>query len=613
MEGHFGRTVLTFFRRKAGAAIWAAAALLLLLGPVAAQAPSEPVRYTLRFPAPHTHYVEVEAAYPTGRQPAIEIYMAVWTPGSYLVREYERNVEGVTATADGGTALIVEKTRKNRWRITTGRAAIVTVRYRVYSREMTVRNNWIEAGFAMLNGAPTFLTLLEKGPRPHEVRLELPPAWKTASTPLIPVAGAANAYRAEDFDTLVDSPIIAGNSVIREFTVEGKHHYLVSEGDPAFFDVDRAAADVQKIVVAARGVMGPFLYPHYYFFNMVTGPGGGLEHKNSFLGMTDRYATRTRGAYLNWLGLVSHEYFHNWNVKRLRPVELGPFDYENENYVKTLWVAEGFTDYYADVLLRRAGLVTRDEYLAALSGQIESVQTTPGRLVTPVNMASYDTWIKQYRPDENTANTTISYYPKGAVIGFLLDARIRRATAGAKSLDDGMRLALARYAGDAGYTVEQFYQVMSEVAGADLKSFFAKAVESTDELDFSDALEYFGLRFRPSDSRNARADLGAVTKHDTGRLIVTSVSRGTPAMDAGINVDDEIMAIDDVRVRADGLDARLNQYTPGDKVTVLVARRDRLMKIEVTLGAAPAQAWRLEMLPGATTEQRARLAAWLGQ
>lgn len=589
----------------------AAAVLLLSAGHVSGQAP-EPIRYTLRFPAPHTHYVEVEAAYPTGRQPAIEIYMAVWTPGSYLVREYERNVEGVTATADGRTPLAIEKTRKNRWRITTGGAASVTVRYRVYSREMTVRNNWVEAGFAMLNGAPTFLTLLEKGPRSHEVRLDLPPAWKTASTPLIPVAGSATTYRAEDFDTLVDSPIIAGNSVIREFTVEGKHHYLVSDGDPAFFDSDRAAADVPRIVVAASDVMGPILYPHYYFFNMVTGSGGGLEHKNSFLGMTTRYTTRTRETYLGWLSLVSHEYFHNWNVKRLRPVELGPFDYENENYVKTLWVAEGFTDYYADLLLRRAGLVTREEYLTALSSQIESVQTTPGRLVTPVNMASYDAWIKGYRPDENTNNTTISYYPKGAVIGFLLDARIRRDTNGVKTLDDGMRLALSRYAGTAGYTADQFYQVMSEVAGEDLKPFFAKAVESTDELDFSDALAYFGLRFQPADLRSPKAELGAGTKQDNGRLLVTSVGRSTPAMDAGLNVDDEIVAIDDVRVRADGLDARLDQYRPGNKVTVLVARRDRLMKIELTLSAAPAKQWRLSMSP-ASTEQRARLTAWMGQ
>ena len=175
-----------------------------------------------------------------------------------------------------------------------------------------------------------------------------------------------------------------------------------------------------------------FDYPHYYFLNVVNDiGGGGLEHKNSFLVMTPRFTMRTPRAYGGWLSLVAHEYFHNWNVKRLRPVELGPFDYEKEVHTKALWIAEGFTDYYADVLVKRAGLITREGYLDALSDQIEAVQTTPGRLVTAVDMASYDTWIKQYRPDENTANTTVNYYPKGAVIAFLLDARIRQRVSAA--------------------------------------------------------------------------------------------------------------------------------------------------------------------------------------
>lgn len=572
----------------------------------------EPIRYTLRFPAPHTHYVEVEASIPTAGRPDVEVYMATWTPGSYLIREYERHVEAVSA-ANGATALAVAKSRKNRWRITTGGARTVTLRYKVYSREMTVRNNWVEAGFAMLNGAPTFLTLPDGGKRPHEVKVELPSAWKGVQTPLMPVAGAANTFRADDFDTLVDSPIIIGNPVVREFTVDGKKHALVLEGDPSLFDADRAAADVKKIVETARAVMGPLPYPHYYFLNMVVETGGGLEHKNSFLTMSSRYTTRTHRAYMSWLGLVAHEFFHAWNVKRLRPVELGPFDYENENYVKTLWVAEGFTDYYADVLPRRAGLSTREEFLDGLSNQIEAVQTTPGRLVTPVDMSSYDTWIKQYRPDENTANTSVNYYPKGAVIAFLLDAKIRKSSNDARTLDTGMQWAVQRYAGDKGFTPDQFYQVMSEAAGTDLKGWFAKAAESTDELDYSEALDFYGLRFRPVDSRAARAFIGGGTRNDAGRLVVTSVRRGTPAIDAGLNVDDEILALDDVRVRADGLAARLEQYKPGDKIAMLVARRDKLTKIDVTLGAEPGRAWRLEVSPTATAEQKARLSAWMGQ
>jgi predicted metalloprotease with PDZ domain len=346
---------------------------------------------------------------------------------------------------------------------------------------------------------------------------------------------------------------------------------------------------------------------------MVTEAGGGLEHKNSFLGMSSRYATRTHRSYLSWLGLIAHEYFHNWNIKRLRPVELGPFDYENENYVKMLWVGEGFTDYYADILLKRAALSTRAEYLDALSGQIEAVQIRPGREVTPVNMASYDAWIKQYRPDENSSNVSVDYYSKGAVIAFLLDAKIRRATNGARSLDDGMRMALQRYSGAKGYTSEQFYQVMSEVAGTDLRPWFARVAESSDELDYGEALDYYGLRFAAVDSRNARAFLGAATRNDAGRLVVTSIRRGTPALAAGLNADDEILAIDNVRVRADALPARLEQYKPGDTIAILVARRDRVMKLDVTLGTDPGRPWRLETLSNATEEQQAHLAGWIGQ
>lgn len=580
----------------------------------AAPPAQDAIRYTLRFPAPQTHYMEVEAVYPTAGQVQVDLFMAVWTPGSYLVREYERHVENVVARNADGASLTVQKSAKNRWRVMTGGAPSIRLNYHVYGREMSVRTNWIETSFAMLNGAPTFISLVGGTARAHEVRIELAAGWKTSVTALTPGA-SPNSYRAEDFDTLVDSPIILGNPVIRPFQVTGKRHFLVFEGDASFFDADRAAIDVQKIVEAGGGVMGGvFDYPHYYFLNIINDSGGGLEHKNSFLGMTGRFTTRNHRSYLGWLGLTAHEYFHNWNIKRLRPIELGPFfDYENEVHTKGLWIGEGFTDYYAGVIVKRAGLATRDEYLEELTGQIEAVQNTPGRLVTSVDMASYDTWIKQYRPDENTANTTVNYYPKGAVIAFLLDARIRRVTNGAKSLDDAMRLAYQRYSGAKGYTLEQFYQTMTDVAGTNLRAFFAAAVESTEELNYKEALDWFGLRFRGVEPRSQRAWMGGATRNDAGRLLVSSVRRETPAYAAGINVDDEILAIDDIRVSPDGLAARLEQYKPGDKIQLLVARRDRLTRLAVTLAPEPGRPYRLEVDPDATEAQKYRLITWIGQ
>jgi predicted metalloprotease with PDZ domain len=240
----------------------------------------------------------------------------------------------------------------------TGGASSVTVKYRVYGREMTVRTNFVEADFALINGAATFLTLADEvAPRPHVVTVTLPSAWKQTMTGLPAVeGGVAHQYRAADFDTLVDSPIVAGNPAVYEFTVQGKSHFLVNVGEGGVWDGPRSAADTQRIVETQAAFWGSLPYDKYVFINMITEGTGGLEHANSTVLMTSRWRTRTRRGYADWLSLVSHEYFHVWNVKRLRPVELGPFEYERENYTRSLWAAEGLTDYYADLLAARAGL-----------------------------------------------------------------------------------------------------------------------------------------------------------------------------------------------------------------------------------------------------------------
>ena len=244
------------------------------------------------------------------------------------------------------------------------------------------------------------------------------------------------------------------------------------------------------------------------------------------------------------------------------------------------------------------------------------LQTTPGRLAQPVAAASADAWIKYYRPGENTPNTAISYYTKGAVIAFLLDAKIRQATNGAKSLDDVMRLAYRRYSGAKGFTEDDFKGVVHEAAGRDFGPWWTSVLQTTDELAYDEALDWFGFRFKPVDQSlggPGKAWLGATTKNDAGRLVVTQVRRGTPAHQAGVNVDDEILALDDFRVRADGLDRRLEQYAPGRAVTLLVARRDELLRLPVTLGREPSDTWRLEPKPDATPEQQAHRKAWSGE
>ena len=582
----------------------------------AAQPSSEEILYTVRFPAPQTHYVEIEAVLPARRQP-VEVMMAVWTPGSYLVREYARHVEGLAARGADGRSLAVEKTRKNRWRIDARGADRVTLTYRVYAREMSVRTNWVERGFALLNGAPTFITLAETAvKRPHLVFLELPPEWKSSVTSLPEVPGGAHRYRAEDYDELVDSPILAGNPSLYEFEAGGRKHTLACEGEAGVWDGARAARDLERLVRANEQLWGALPYPKYVFINMITEGSGGLEHRNSTVLMTSRWSTSTRRAYVGWLTLAGHEHFHAWNGKRLRPAELGPFDYENEVYTTSLWIPEGLASYYEHLLARRAGLTTQPELLEGVSADIRQLQTTPGRLQQPVEAASFDAWIKHYRPDENSPNSSISYYTKGAVIGLLLDARIRAATAGTKSLDDVMRLALTRFSGARGLTDADFRHTVHEVAGKDFGAWWTKALETTEELDYSEALEWLGLRFAPVAppasvaEGTGRAWLGAATRTDNGRLIVSQVRRATPAYEAGLNVDDEILAIGEIRVRPEQLATRLERYRPGQKVSVLLARREQLLRIDVTLGQEPGDAWRLEVRPDATPEQAQRLQAW---
>jgi predicted metalloprotease with PDZ domain len=309
---------------------------------------------------------------------------------------------------------------------------------------------------------------------------------------------APNHYRALDYDTLVDSPIVAGNPVVHDFDVNGSLHHVVEIGDVRDFDAARAARDLKKIVEAHQRIWGELPFRTYDFLLVFRQGGGGLEHGNSMLATTQAAATQTEAGYLRWLNFISHEYGHAFNVKRLRPVELGPFDYEHEPHTPSLWISEGFTSYFGNLAVLRTGLATEDSFLTSTSSQIAQLQNAPGRLVQTLEQSSLDVWTSEGVSGVNTnANTSVSYYLKGQIAGFLLDARVRRATNGAKSLDDVMRLAYRRYGGEKGFRPEEFRATAEEVAGVDLTGWFTRTVSSTDELDYTEALEWYGLQFAP--------------------------------------------------------------------------------------------------------------------
>jgi predicted metalloprotease with PDZ domain len=571
----------------------------------------EPIRYVVRIPQPHTHYVEVEATVPSPEHREIELKMAVWTP--YVIREFSKNLEAIAAHDSRGHSLKIEKYRKNRWRIETGGANPVTVAYRVYCHEMSVQDNWVDRDFALLNGAATFLTLAESASRPHEVKLVLPERWKTSITGMSSESTDLYRYRAADYEALVDSPIVAGNPALYKFTVAEKQHVLVNVGEAGLWDGPRSARDVERIVREYARMWGGLPYERYVFLNLLTDSSGGsgMEHSNSTAILTNRSATRSPASYLRWLDLVSHEFFHTWNVKRLKPAEFLRGEYETEPYTKSLGISEGFTSYYGPLAVYRAGLAGDFDLFASLSRLIQQLQTTPGRLVQSLSMSSFDTWIKFYKPDENSTNTAVSYYTKGAVVAFLLDARIRAATADRKSLDDVMRLALARYPLEKGFTPEQFRATAQDVAGADLRGWFVRAFDTTEELDYSEALAWYGLRFSPNQADRGRAWLGLQTRTDQGHLTVSVVPRGTPAYAARFDAGDEILGIGAERIRPEQWDAKLSGHRPGEKIDILIARRNTVMHLDAVLGTEPEDSWHLETDPRATAEQRRHRDSWL--
>jgi len=309
--------------------------------------------------------------------------------------------------------------------------------------------------------------------------------------------------------------------------------------------------------------------------------------------------------------LMSHEFFHSWNVKRLKPAEFLRGEYETEPYTKSLGISEGFTSYYAPLAVYRAGLCSEVDLLGELSRLVQQLQSTPGRMLQSLSMSSFDTWIKFYKPDENSGNTAISYYTKGAVVGFLLDAKVRKATGDGKSLDDVMRAALERFPLEKGFTPEQFRAVVTELAGEEVRQWLARAFDTTDELDYTEALEWYGLRFAPDREARPKAWLGAQTRVDSGRLTITQVPRDTPAYEAGFDAGDEILSIGTERVRPEQWDAKLGNYRPGERVAVSISRRNTVMPINVVLGRDPGNRWTLEGDPQATSEQRRHRDAWL--
>lgn len=577
------------------------------------------IAFEVSFSEPQAHYVDVAMEISGIKSSYIDLKMPVWTPGSYLIREFAKSVESFNAVNATGASIKAEKINKNTWRVETKGTNMIKLNYRVYAFEISVRTSFVDETHAFLS--PTSIFMYPDGQinSPSTITIKPYKAWSKISTGLEPLASKPNTFVAPDFDILYDSPFEIGNQDIFEFEAAGVKHEVAMYGG-GNYDPEILKRDMAKIVVEQTKTFGVNPNKRYVFIvhNFNSG-GGGLEHLNSTVLGGSRNSYNTEAGRLRFLSLVSHEYFHLWNVKRMRPIALGPFNYDAENYTTNLWIAEGFTAYYQDIYTKRAGLLSPDRYVAELASAITQVENQPGNKIDPVSQASFDAWIKQYRPNENSVNSTVSYYSKGALIALIMDLEIIHSTGGKFGLDEVMKAMYEEYyvKKSRGYTDAEFKAMVEKFAGKSFDEVYTNYINGVKTIDYNKYLNYAGLKLIDDAAASKEPYLGANTSLRDGKIMVTSVLRQSPAWTSGLNVNDEILAIDDQRInnvsdpRMSEVNKFINSKRVGDKINVLVNRDGELVSLNITLQRNPNHRFRIASMEGATAAQLAVKKRWL--
>ena len=587
-------------------------------------------------PEPHTHLFHVVIDVDDVKTEILDLALPVWTPGSYMVRDYARHVQAFAAESDGWP-LSWHKLDKTSWQVTTEGATRIRVRYAVYAYELSVRTSHLDGSHGYFNPATLCMYVPGRLQQPHLITIQTPEHWHvTTGLPAMSTPATSgqplhdhsrhSSFLAQDYDQLVDSPFECGTHRLLYFEVDGIPHEIAIWGHGNEHE-KRLIDDTRRIVETARDLFGALPYERYVFIlHLADKLYGGLEHRNSVSNIIDRWIFQPEKSYERYLGLTSHEFYHVWNVKRIRPRPLGPFDYSRENYTRQLWVAEGITSYYDNLILVRAGLITPERYLETLADDILALQAQPGRALQSLAQSSFDTWIKLYRPDENSVNSSISYYLKGSLVALLLDIEIRTRTQGERSLDDVMRWLYhegfggesASISGSHGFDESQgFLEAIEAVAGESggaYRSFLERYVHATDELDYEHGLKHIGVQLQwayktPPPNDRIPATLGLRLKTEHERLKVAAVLSDGPAAQADIYAHDEIIALNGFRINEEALKARIAEHQPGDTVQISLFRGDQLIELLVVLTAAPHDS--LKLLPPPEEPHEAFL-SWIG-
>ena len=567
--------------------------------------------YQVAMSQPASHLFEVTLKISDWRSPTLDLKMPVWTPGSYLVREYARHLQDFSARSGGGE-LTSRKLSKNHWQIATNNSTEIKVSYRIYANDLTVRTNHLDATHAYFNGAALFFFVPGLEQQPISIKIVPPQSDWRVTTTLTKIEGEENTFQAQDFDTLVDTPVEVGTHQVYDFEVLGKPHSLAvwSQGNA---NPQKIIADTTKVIEVEAEIFDGLPYQEYLFLLHLSGSGyGGLEHKDCCTLNYPRFGFSDREKYERFMQLVAHEFFHLWNVKRIRPQALETFDYEAENYTTSLWFCEGTTSYYDAIIPLRAGIYDHKTCLKNLSKDISKYLNTIGRTVQPLGESSYDAWIKLYRRDAYSDNNQISYYLKGELVSLLLDLLIRAKYQNKRSLDDVMRLMWSRFGQEeVGFSETQLRETIAEVAAENLDDFFARYIETTEELPFDDYLNPFGLYLKTVSESDAPY-LGIRVQSDSNREVIEFVAAESPAALAGIDAKDVLLAIDGIKVDAKSLEERLKDYQAEDTIQVTVFHNDELKTLAVTLAQPQANLYELAIKDNLSQSQQQNLRGWLG-
>ena len=585
--------------------------LLLILWATVAQATPE-IKYTLSFPEPQTHYVKVKMEIKGWSQSTCKLKLPVWAPGSYLIREFSRFLEQFQATSNGSD-LEVSRFRKNGWEVKNGSEQNFTVEYYIYAYELTVRTSFVDIDHAYLNGTSIFLYIDERKNIPVTVQLNPYNEWKKISVALDRVEkGNPWLLKAEDYDELVDAPFEIGNHDVFSFTAAGINHDVAIYGG-GFYDTEAIKRDFTKLIEEEVKIFGEHPCKNYLFIvHLTANASGGLEHKNSTTIQASRNALTTISGYNNFISLAAHEYFHLWNVKRLRPYPLGPFDYDNENYTSLLYFSEGFTSYYDEKVTVKCGLVKPDNYLKTIASAVSSLENQPGNKFQSLKESSYDAWIKYYRSNENSSNATVSYYSKGAIIGLLLDISLLDITKGEKGLDDLMKQMYKDFylKNNRGFTEAELLATTNKLCNCDMEPFFKNYIYFARPVPYREIFLKAGVEIKDLNEGLKTAYAGFNTTSSSGKFLVSSVERNGAAWIAGLNVNDELIAVNSIRV-TDDPQKILAQFSIDDVITILVSRGGVIREIKLKMAKSSKVNYELKRMENASELQKKVFAKWL--